>query len=274
MRSPPSPLSKGALASIAALHEPHVYDLGMPIWEAMPQWPASGARGFARSWTVAPRARGGSGELTWAVEAIEGCLHTSTHIDAVVHVQFDGLIHGGEPVGTAAADGFFARGGIATVAPIVAPFVLLDVAGARGVPALADDIEVGPDDLQRALAQTGLTIDPGTTVLIRTGKIQSFSAGDAYLEAQPGLSVSGAEWLADKQVTLIGSDTAGTERLPMPEVTGPVHKLLLFERGIHLVENLDLEQLAALERRCGVFVCLPLKLEGATASWVRPIAIA
>ena len=49
---------------------------------------------------------------------------------------------------------------------------------------------------------------------------------------------------------------------------------MLFERGIPLIENLVLDQLAAKERWRGVFICLPLKLVGATASWVRPVAIA
>ena len=73
----------------------------------------------------------------------------------------------------------------------------------------------------------------------------------------------------------MGSDTAGTEPIPSRgSAVGPLHRLMLFERGIPLIENLVLDQLAAKERWRGVFICLPLKLVGATASWVRPVAIA
>jgi kynurenine formamidase len=60
----------------------------------------------------------------------------------------------------------------------------------------------------------------------------------------------------------------------MTDAVGPVHKVFLFDHGVHLIENLVLDELAAAERWNGVFICLPLKLVGATASWVRPVAIA
>ena len=53
----------------------------------------------------------------------------------------------------------------------------------------------------------------------------------------------------------------------------PVHRVLLVEHGIHIIENLDLERLAA--ERCYefLFVCLPLPFTGATGSPVRPVAV-
>ncbi len=260
--------------ALAGLPEPRVFDLGAEIHEGMPQWPDSGSRRLARTWMASPPSRRGGGEVTFAVEAIEASLHTSTHIDAVVHVQFDGTVHGGEAVDTAVGEAVFLRGGVDEIPPIVVPFVLLDVAGAAGVSSLPDEAEVGADDLERALRTDGLSIETGDAVLVRTGKMQSYSSGDAYLDAQPGISLSAGEWLCQRGVSLLGSDTAGTERIPMNDAYGMVHKLLLYERGVHLVENLVLDQLAACDCRRGVFICLPLKLVGATASWVRPIAIA
>ena len=266
----PVPLDRGALAVLREIADPLVFDLGAPIGEAMPQF--SDARRFERSW-VTPPSPVRSGEVTFAVESVEASLHTSTHIDAPVHVQYDGLIHGGEPVATAAAEGFFQRGGVETLALMVVPFVLLDVARAAGVEALPDDAEIGSAELERAL-HDGLSIEPGTAVLVRSGKMRSFGTGDAHLAEQPGLTLDGAQWLLDRQVATIGSDTAGTEPMPARDSVGPVHKLVLFERGIPLVENLVLDELAAHGHTRGVFVCLPLKLVGATGSWVRPIAIA
>jgi kynurenine formamidase len=46
------------------------------------------------------------------------------------------------------------------------------------------------------------------------------------------------------------------------------------EHGIHIVECLNLEELAKAAVREFLFVALPLKLEGATGSPVRPVAIA
>jgi kynurenine formamidase len=262
----PQPLAEAVLAALAGIAAPHVYDLGAPIDEAMPQWPGQQGR-LSRAWVTEPSADLGGG-VTFAVERIAAALHTSTHLDAVVHVQAAGLIHGGEAVATAAGDGLFARGGVEAVAPVVAPFVLLDVAQLDPLP---DDAVVEPDDLERAAG--AIEIEPGTAILVRTGKMHSFRSGDAHLAAQPGLGLAAARWLCERRPVLVGSDTAGTEPLPMSE-PGPVHRLLLFEHGLPLVENLVLDQLAAAGRRRGVLVCLPLKLVGATASWVRPVAIA
>ena len=270
----PVEVAEDTLEALARVTGPRIFDLGAPIAEQMPQWPEAGSRRLSRSWMVAPAERRGAGAITFAVEAIQASLHTSTHIDAVVHVQFDGLIHGGEAVASASGNGFFERGGVESIPPIIVPFVLLDVARAAGADAIDDDAEVGPDELERALDQDGASIEPGTAVLVRTGKIRSFSIGDAYLSAQPGLTVEAGEWLCEKGIALLGSDTAGTEPIPSSHPEGALHKLMLFDRGIPLVENLVLEQLARFDRRRGIFVCLPLKLVGATASWVRPVAIA
>ena len=54
----------------------------------------------------------------------------------------------------------------------------------------------------------------------------------------------------------------------------PVHRVLLVEHGIHIIENVNAEELAAARAYTFTFVCLPLRLVGATGSPVRPIAIA
>jgi kynurenine formamidase len=52
-----------------------------------------------------------------------------------------------------------------------------------------------------------------------------------------------------------------------------VHVILLVENGIHIIEVLDLEELAAAGVHEFLFVCSPLKLVGATGSPVRPLAL-
>jgi len=54
----------------------------------------------------------------------------------------------------------------------------------------------------------------------------------------------------------------------------PVHIHLLFEKGIHIIEALNLEQLAADRVYEFLFVAAPLKLRGGTGAPLRPIALA
>jgi kynurenine formamidase len=122
------------------------------------------------------------------------------------------------------------------------------------------DDEDGDVDVRQIAAEVG---EPG---------VDADQLGDAYLERQPGVGLEAAIWLADRGIVALGADTAGTEPLPLVDVTRTVHAALLVERGIYLIENLWLEELAARECYESLFVCLPLRLRGATASWVRPVA--
>ena len=51
------------------------------------------------------------------------------------------------------------------------------------------------------------------------------------------------------------------------------HAHLLVTHGIHIIENLNLEELAAAGHREFAFVGIPLKFRGATGSPIRPLAL-
>src|SRR5206468_10044874 len=113
--------------------------------------------------------------------------------------------------------------------------------------------------------------------LVRTGFGALWSKPDEYLQAA-GVSADGARWLIDREVAAVGADNVAFDVMgpPDPElkVTLPGHILLLVRAGIPIIENLNLEELAAAHVNEFLFVCLPLKMRGATGSPVRPIAIA
>jgi kynurenine formamidase len=54
----------------------------------------------------------------------------------------------------------------------------------------------------------------------------------------------------------------------------PVHVHLLVEKGIHIIECLNLEELAHERVYEFLFIATPLKIRGATASPIRPLALA
>jgi len=74
---------------------------------------------------------------------------------------------------------------------------------------------------------------------------------------------------------LVGADTAGVEVEPGPDpkVSLPVHQIMLVVHGVHLVENLKLDELAAKRVHEFAFVIQPLKIKGGTGSTVAPVAI-
>jgi kynurenine formamidase len=214
----------------------------------------------------APEARTGASGIVVMPE------HSGTHIDALAHQAENLTLHGGIHVdeGVQTSVGF-KKLGIETMAPLVARGVLLDVAGARR---LEPEHAITTEELERAAT---VDIRNGDVVLIRTGYGALWSKPDEYLHAA-GVSAAGSRWLAEKKVAAVGADNMAFDVMgpadPELKVTLPAHILLLVRAGIPIIENLNLEELAAAKVDEFLFVCLPLKMRGATGSPVRPIALA
>ena len=95
------------------------------------------------------------------------------------------------------------------------------------------------------------------------------------MKSCPGIGVASAEWLATQDPMLVGADNFPVEVAPNPDpqISLPVHQIMLAVNGIHILENLKLGDLAAMRAYEFAFVMQPLKLKGGTGSTVAPIAI-
>jgi kynurenine formamidase len=250
-----------------------VFDLGQPYFTGMPHYPTHPPFIFG---LVKEHGEylGPAGNSS-AADAIALGSHVGTHIDALCHFSCGGKMHGGAEA--AAAQSYkegFNQLAIDTVAPLLRRGVLLDIAGLAGVPALPVDFEVTPDHLARAAEEQQVEIRAGDVALLRTGWAQFFSNPAKFVsEAHgPGPGRAAAEWLGARGIFAAGSDTVAFEKVPAPDM--PVHVHLLVERGIHIIECLNLEALAAARVYEFLLIALPLKIRGGTASPIRPVAIA
>jgi kynurenine formamidase len=211
-------------------------------------------------------------------ELIITSTHTSTHIDALSHVSENGMLHGGVDAAKAQqGTELFKEHGVETIEPIFRRGVLLDIARVKGVEVLAPAQEVTVADLDAAQKRAGVAVHPGDVILIRTGWTKHWTDSRKYLgldsEGTPGVAASGAEWLAAKKPFAVGNDTAGFEQIVQTSITMDAHRILIAQNGIHIIENLDLEELAACGRADFAFVTLPLRIKGATGSPLRPVAL-
>ncbi len=262
--------ARGLLESLEAAR---IFDLEQLRYQGAPTHPAH-APGFnyflhrhhARG---APEARTGASGIVVMPE------HSGTHIDALAHQAENLTLHGGVHVddGVQTSAGF-KKLGIDTMAPLVGRGVLLDVAGERRLDA---EYAITPADLERAAQHAHVDVRHGDVVLVRTGFGSLWAKPDAYLRAA-GVGAAGSRWLVERKVRAVGADNMAFDVMgpadPELKVTLPGHILLLVRAGIPILENLNLEELAAARVYEFLFVCLPLKMRGATGSPVRPIAIA
>lgn len=254
-----------------------VFDLGRPFFTGMPQSPnhPKYTHTLPRRHGDTVRPDGGSA----ANDLLVMGTHVGTHIDALAHVSQDGELHGGANAGEACIGGGYQTHGVHTIAPIVRRGVVLDIPRALGIEVCEAAYQVTTDDLDAALARQGIRIEPGDVVLIRTGWGRRFADGaEAYLGTStgvPGISEAGANWLADRGILAAGADSIAFEWLPAGAGHSvlPAHRVLLVERGIYIIEALDLEELADSGVHEFTFILIPLNLTGATGSPVRPLAV-
>lgn len=154
--------------------------------------------------------------------------------------------------------------------------VFLDIPGLKGKQRLDPGEGITETDLKEALGDTAL--NEGDVVLIRTGWTQLYADPVAYKghsTGTPGVNAEAGRWLASRKIRAAGADTISFEQVALgPDLyKRPVHGVLLWENGIHIIEVMDLEELAKDKVKEFLFILSPLKLVGATASPVRPLAI-
>lgn len=169
----------------------------------------------------------------------------------------------------------FKKLGMENVGTLMTRGVLIDVAGAKNVERLADGYVITAEDLQEALRQQNLKLEAGDAVLIRTGwDALRGKENEKYASAGAGIGVGAAEWLAQQNPMLLGSDNCCVEVRPSEKgLSLPVHSIMLTQYGVHLLENLRLAALARAGAGEFAFIIQPLKMKGATGSTVAPVAI-
>ena len=245
-----------------------VYDLAQPYFVGMPHYPTHPPFlfGLTKKHGDIMLEKANSS----AADAITFGGHVGTHIDALNHFSCAGKLYGGKTAEDVQTYG----GGVdhlsaETIPPIVRRGVLLDVAGQQGHEALPKDFAIEPAHLESAQRAE---VRDGDVVLIRTGWARYFEHAAKYVcEVHgPGPEFAAAQWLSKRGIFAAGSDTIAFEKVPSKEM--PVHVHLLVDSGIHIIEVLNLEELARDHVYEFTFVAAPLKIRGGTGAPIRPLA--
>ena len=264
----------------AAVTTGKVYSLGIPIQST--GVPLLDYRGTPMRLTLMNESDDGRFGMYGAVEgtgAHEDILvfasHTTSHMDALCHVYENHQHYNGVAASEMKTNTGAGRLGIEKVGGFAGRGVLLDFPKLKGVPWLEPGYMITASDLDAAEQAQGVTVGSGDIVLLRTGYLDMWfeqSGDEGY--AQPGIGFDAAAWLADRDIVAVGSDNAAVEVIPFDrdDFLG-VHKVLLVQRGIYMLEFLNLAELAADECYTGLLSVAPLKVTGATGSPINPVFV-
>lgn len=170
--------------------------------------------------------------------------HSGTHVDAPIH-----FIKGGET----AAD--------MEVERLIGPAYLLDLSESK-----EPQEPVTRELLDEAERHQDLTSGKGDIVLVRTRK---GTWGDNSFFEEKAFAKSGGEWLSQRELAGVGIDFPN---LDINENMKREAHMEVLGKNIYVIENLvNLDQLP--KDRAFIFLGLPLKLRGGTASPIRAVAL-
>jgi kynurenine formamidase len=266
-------------AWIDSLCSARVYDLEQPRFIGMPIHPVHQPGYFyalhrRHRDTYRPDTDGPRSSASGVLTMME---HSGTHLDALCHQASALCLCGGVAVDGVETPAGFSRLGVETVPPLLRRGVLLDVCGHKGQRVLPTRYSITADELASCAAAQGTEVRKDDVLLVRTGYGALWGGAEqVYLDAA-GVGKSGTLWAAERGVAAVGADNMAwdvpDERDPDTGATLFAHVHLLTQKGIYIIENLNLEELARDRRWEFAFVGIPLKFQGATGSPLRPLAL-
>ncbi|MBC2656406.1 cyclase family protein [Pseudomonas sp. MSSRFD41] len=279
-----TPASRAAIMSRVSGEQ--AYDLAVDYFVGMPSWQAAGDPPYQMWMTHTPHGNVIAdpmqvGEpmnqhVSYSGSAVSMYAHMGTHIDALNHFGLNGKIWNGFRADQHLGDRGWNVTGAEKLPPIIARGVMIDVAAAKGLDQLADSYRVTRADLKQALARQKVALEKGDVVLIRTGRMRDYENAQVYMANPPGLSLDAAKFLVEEGgAMVVGADNLSFETFPS-EVEGnylPLHTYLLAMQGAPIMELVNLEGLARDKVYQFAFIGASLKLRGADAAPIRPMAL-
>lgn len=202
-----------------------------------------------------------------------------SHFDSLAHTFYEGHLYNGYPANDISKnggsvldaaqykDGIFTRG------------VLVDIPWLRGLPYLETSAYITGRDLDLWEAKTGVHIQAGDAVLIRTGRWALRDAKGPWdiANAEAGLDPSAIVWLHKRDVAFMVSDDAH-DAIPsaVQGVDFPIHVLAIVAMGMPLADQCNLEDVARealkLHRQTFLLTLAPVRIKGGTGALINPIA--
>lgn len=210
-------------------------------------------------------------------EMVVAPMHIGTHIDALCHWSTGEDNHWYNGYNDAKNGSGFGptKCDVTKIPPLVMRGVLLDIAGYKGLDHLPGDYIITAEDCEGCAAWQNVELKPGDAVLLRVG--ETWPEGRC---GSAGLGISAARYLVEEcGAILIGDDMScldGQHADGSTSVEGhpqPVHHYLLIQRGVHILEYVQLEEIAKDKAYEFLFICAPAKIRYATGMFCRPLAI-
>ena len=265
------------LAASKLVTKGKAYRLGIETNKDTPAYPP---RTFAIT-IVQPGQNGGTSlgptKTTYNDDMINGWAGVGSQLDGLGHIGVDNLYYNcNRSIDFALTDGL-KKLGIENVPPIATRGVVLDMAAYFNTDIVKEGTAFNRAEIEGAMKRQGIkSIEKGDVVLFYTGWLKLLGKDNKrFGSAAPGLGRDGAKYLASLGIAIVGSDTWSFEVIPFEKDAGvfEVHQILIPLNGIHILENINTEELVRDQAWEFLFTLGPTRITGAVQAIVNPIAI-
>lgn len=256
-----------------------VYSLGMIVDSDTPAFPPRSLSVTVLQPNQVSTSGLGENAFTYNDDIFMGWLGIGPQIDGLGHSGIDHMYYNGHSDHEFADAAGLTKLGLEKLPGLVGRGVLLDMAAHFDVDMVEEGTPYTEEDIKAAAEAQGVTIGEGDVVLFNSNWMNLLD-GEApdperFGAAEPGVGVSGAEYLASLGVMAVGADTWGMEVVPA-EQEGQAfraHQILQPKHGIYILENMDTRELAQDGVHEFLFVLGQARIKGAVQMIINPIAI-
>src|SRR3954447_5176036 len=282
-------------AAAAEIQTGVVTPMAYPLTDGVPLFGSRFSKTVLSSFSTMPGAEFGKNKLSYMEDTYLSQSHVGTHIDGMGHIGIQDCYYNQTPMGKFITQNGLKKLGLKNLKTFATRGVLLDMVkvfqeanklktnAACRTPCLDGGTVITPADIQAALKMYNVTLREGDAVFIHTGwgdLFKQFPAQNtAYNSSEAGIGKAAAQWLADQKVVLVGADTWAVEVIPSEDTQEafPVHALLLTDNGIHIIENVRTDLIAAeaaSSKRATFFLSMTVpRAAGTTGAFVSLEAI-
>lgn len=257
------------LAALSGPHTGQVYELGIELRAGAPT--SAGRTSPQHFMTHDGGDFAALGRDDWGTADDYVMLPTqgTTHLDGLAHMWYGGKLYNGHSYREVRSSGA-ARLGVEKLGGLVTTAHLVDFTDRIR----SDQREIGPDDLDDLFARRGVSPRPGDALLLRSGWMEAALAGEAVDEDFPVLAPAVADWIADHDLAIVGADNIAVEATGRRGALPPLHKVVVRDLGVTLLEMLHLREPGEASVTHGLLVVAPLRITRGVGSPVNPLLIA
>lgn len=250
-------------AAAAEIQSGKVVTMTYPLVDGIPLFGSRFTKTMLTATTLAPGGALGENQLTYMEDTWLSQSHVGTHLDGMGHIGRQDCYYNQTPMGKFINQNYMTKLGLENLKSFATRGVLVDMVkvfqaagkfkgnSACKKPCLDKGTLITAADIQAGLKMYNVTLREADIVIIHTGwgdLFEQYPAQNAtYNSGEPGIGKDAATWLIGQKIVAVGTDNWGVEVIPgeNPKEAFIVHNMLLTDNGIHIIENVRTDLMAA-----------------------------